>query len=182
MVQCLLCFMHAAIPFHGDGRGEPGAARFARRVQPRQRMDGRRPRRRGESAVPTRFGTGLCARRIVFNNLALLSHWRSDRAAALRFFRAALTCGPERLASVGGAAQVYANMTAADIGAMVAAESLATKRATRSCGGGHARRRRCARVACGSASRATDGRGAGDRGGGGAEPCSATLAQRWPHA
>ena len=45
-----------------------------------------------------------------YHNLAILLHRAGDSAAALGFFRAALACGEEQLATIGGAAQVYANM------------------------------------------------------------------------
>ena len=64
-----------------------------------------------------------------YNNLALLSHRSGDAAAALTLFRAALACGSEQLARIGGAAQVYANIAAAGLGAPVAAEALAAQRA-----------------------------------------------------
>ena len=60
-----------------------------------------------------------------FNNLAVLAQRRQRPAEALAHFRAALRCGPARLALVGGAAQVYGNLAAAGLPLLSASEAVA---------------------------------------------------------
>lgn len=50
-----------------------------------------------------------------YHNLALLANRKGMREEAVRLFRLTLACGPEELTSIGGAAQVYANMAAAGL-------------------------------------------------------------------
>jgi tetratricopeptide (TPR) repeat protein len=64
-----------------------------------------------------------------YHNLALLSHRRGSLSEALAFFHSALECGPKQLASLGGAAQVYASMAATGLASgSVLADAVATQR------------------------------------------------------
>lgn len=64
-----------------------------------------------------------------YHNLALLAHKDGAKDSALEFFRAALACGPQQLAAVGGASQVYANMAAAGLGSASSDDALDAARA-----------------------------------------------------
>ena len=64
-----------------------------------------------------------------YHNLALLAHRRGDSSLALQQFQLALQCGPEALAAIGGASQVYANMASVGISTpSINAEALAVHR------------------------------------------------------
>lgn len=63
-----------------------------------------------------------------YHNLGLLSHRSGDLASSLAYFRAALACGAEQLAAIGGAAQVYSNMAVLKLGGSEVAETIAMQR------------------------------------------------------